>query len=371
MFRFDFSLFSKIFKYLTFTFILICFFGVFNVKADTSMPINQSYFGIDIAEYNPSSPSTPNPRYIGSYQINGNNTQYAMLDNTGNTSAIMFRIFLYGDFKKDNYYTFTFDYDMGDLLEVYLTPLNTINNVSLFNGSDYLIQAENTSAIAENPRSQIGKIVVSFKATANSSSVRILLGDSSSWNSILLTNYSTQYQQGFRIKSVTGTYTEDLSNAYLGQITQQNQTIINQNNQTNIKLDQAEETRKGILQTIIDLPKKFFEMLISLFIPEDFSFLDNFKYSLANKLGFIAEIPISVIDFIFNLVNKGWDSFNSITLPEIEMFGVSFWNSQEISLQEAIDIFSPYKYITDVICVILCVNTLRRWYETFASGGDN
>lgn len=141
--------------------------------------------------------------------------------------------------------------------------------------------------------------------------------------------------------------------------------------ETNEKLDEAEETRKGIWETIKELPGKLLDMLVGLFIPDDMSFLDNFRESLEDKLGFIAEVPLAILDFLFNLVSAGWDSFNSITLPSIEMFGVSFWDSQEISLQPAIDIFSPYKYITDVICVVLCVNTLRKWYENFASGGGN
>lgn len=145
--------------------------------------------------------------------------------------------------------------------------------------------------------------------------------------------------------------------------------ITNEQKKTNDKLDKAEETRQGIWETIKSLPGKFLDMLKGLFIPDNFDFLDNFKESLENKLGFIAEVPLSVIDFILDLATASWEEFNSITLPSIEMFGVHFWNSQEISLQEAINIFRPYRYITDVICVILCVNTLRKWHDKFASGG--
>ena len=151
----------------------------------------------------------------------------------------------------------------------------------------------------------------------------------------------------------------------------QNNTIINQNQQTNDKLDQAEETRKGIWQTIKELPSKFLDMLKGLFIPDNFDFLDDFKNTLETKLGFIAEVPIALIDFISGLVTTNWSEFNSISFPAIEIFGVNFWGSQEVSLQEAIDIFSPYKYITDVICVVICVNTLKRWYDDFAGGGNS
>lgn len=142
-----------------------------------------------------------------------------------------------------------------------------------------------------------------------------------------------------------------------------------ENKKTNEKLDKAEETRQGIWETIKGLPGKFLDMLKGLFIPDNFDFLDDFKEVLEDKLGFIAEVPLAVIDFILGLATASWDDFNSITLPTIDIFGVNFWNSQEISLQPAIDIFSPYKYITDVICVALCVNTLKKWYDKFASGG--
>lgn len=161
------------------------------------------------------------------------------------------------------------------------------------------------------------------------------------------------------------------NNSNTNKILEQEKKLQEEQQKTNDKLDKAEDTRKGIWETIKELPSKFLDMLLGLFIPDDMSFLDNFRESLENKLGFIAEVPLSILDFLFNLVSSGWDEFNSITLPSIEMFGVSFWNSQDISLQEAIDIFSPYKYVTDVICVILCVNTLRKWYESFASGGVN
>lgn len=161
-------------------------------------------------------------------------------------------------------------------------------------------------------------------------------------------------------------------------IINQNDTMINQNHQiidkqeqTNNKLDQAEVTRKGIWESIKELPSKFLNMLKGLFIPDNFDFLDDFKNTLETKLGFIAEVPISLLDFISGLLTTNWSEFNSISFPAIEIFGVNFWGSQEVSLQEAIDIFSPYKYITDVICVVICVNTLKRWYENFAGGGNS
>ena len=146
------------------------------------------------------------------------------------------------------------------------------------------------------------------------------------------------------------------------------QDIIDNQNKNH---EESEETRKSIWDSIKELPSKFFDMLISLFIPDDFSFLDNFKITLQNKLGFIAEIPISILDFLINLASVTWEPFDSISFPSIELFGVNFWDSQEISLQPAIEIFEPYKYITDLLCVILCCNTLLHWYKSFTNGGGN
>lgn len=161
------------------------------------------------------------------------------------------------------------------------------------------------------------------------------------------------------------------TNKKLDEVKEESKKHTEEQKKTNKKLEEAQETRKGIWETIKGIPGKLLDMLKGLFIPDDFDFINNFKEVLEDKLGFIAEVPLAVIDFILGLATASWEEFNSITLPSIEMFGVHFWNSQEISLQEAIDIFSPYKYVTDVICVCLCVNTLKRWHDHFANGGTN
>lgn len=160
------------------------------------------------------------------------------------------------------------------------------------------------------------------------------------------------------------------TNKKLDEVKEETKKHTEEQKKTNKKLEEAQETRKGIWETIKGLPGKLLDMLKGLFIPDNFDFLNDFKETLENKLGFIAEVPISIIEFAFGLATATWEEFNSITFPSIEIFGVNFWNSQEISLQEAINIFRPYRYITDVICVVICVRTLRKWYEKFGSGGD-
>lgn len=164
-------------------------------------------------------------------------------------------------------------------------------------------------------------------------------------------------------------------------IINQNDTIINKQNDTNSKLDEAENTRKGIwgtikevLSNIIALPKKIVEFLVdalkSLFIPEDMSFLDDFKETLENKLGFIAQIPIAIIDFGLDLVNLEVEEMTSITFPTVEIMGVHFWPDMNVDITPILDKFKNFKYLTDVLCVTLCVNTLRKWRERFTGGGE-
>lgn len=136
---------------------------------------------------------------------------------------------------------------------------------------------------------------------------------------------------------------------------------------------------KNILSYINPLSEKFFayklvELLIdalkSLIVPDDMSFVTDFVDALESKLGFIGAIPGQIIEFAINLVSASWTEFNSISFPSISIFGYNFWDSQEIDLTEAINIFKPFKYVTDCICVVLCARTLNKWREQFTGGSS-
>lgn len=162
--------------------------------------------------------------------------------------------------------------------------------------------------------------------------------------------------------------------------------IYNPNYCTN-KLDEAENTRKGILGKIGDLISyinptsenffvyKLIELLVnalkSLFIPEDLSFLNTFKDTISNKLGFIASIPIQIIDFILDLPNAVFEEVNTLHFPRVNIFGYYFWDDMEIDLTIGKSIFSTIKYLTDLTCIVLCVNTLWKWYHSFTGGDTN
>lgn len=157
------------------------------------------------------------------------------------------------------------------------------------------------------------------------------------------------------------------------------------------KLDEQTKTSKNIWETIKSFPStfskfftdladkigKFFDNLLtgilngikSLFVPDDFSFIDDFKTTLENKLGFIASIPIQLLDYLLSLKNKALNPMNKITFPKISIFGYYFWDDMEIDITKGLGWISSFKYLTDLGCVIIVVNTLRKWYVNF-TGGD-
>ena len=153
------------------------------------------------------------------------------------------------------------------------------------------------------------------------------------------------------------------------------------------KLDEQNKTSKSILGKIGDIlsyinpfSENFFayklvELIInglkSLFIPDNFDFLENFKDTMSEKLGFIASIPLQLIDFIIDLKDYAFSTPTSLTFPTISILGYSFWNEMTIDITEGLSWVSAIKYVTDIICVVLCVNTLRKFYNSFFGGGEN
>lgn len=137
------------------------------------------------------------------------------------------------------------------------------------------------------------------------------------------------------------------------------------------KLDEQNETSKGIWATIKNLPNAFLDMLLGLFIPKDLSFIDNFKNVISNKLGFIASVPIQIIDFTLGLANVAFEQITTISFPSISIFGFNFWNAEEIDITILLEKLKPFKYFTDFTCVILCCRTLYDFYHRFTGGDTN
>ena len=175
-------------------------------------------------------------------------------------------------------------------------------------------------------------------------------------------------------------------NSSVSEVKQEITGMQNEQKETNKKLDEQNETSKGILGKIKDILSyinpfsenffayKLIELLIDglkkLFVPDNFDFINDFKDSLENKLGFIASVPIQLIDYILSLKDKVFTPMNTFTFPSVSIFGYYFWNSTTINLNEGLSWISAFKYLTDLACVIIMVNTLRKWYANFTGGAE-
>lgn len=96
----------------------------------------------------------------------------------------------------------------------------------------------------------------------------------------------------------------------------------NKIDETNDKLDEAENTRKGIWATIKDLPNQFLNMLKGLFIPEDDFFtnwFDDFMSFVELKLGFLATPFTIFIDFIESYLELDSSTDVIINIPDISV----------------------------------------------------
>lgn len=194
-------------------------------------------------------------------------------------------------------------------------------------------------------------------------------------------------------------------------IINQNETIINQNqgiidnqNKTNEKLDEAENTRKGIWETIKSIPGtigtffdnlgtkigNFFKDLLdgiidglkTLFIPEDGYFetwFNNFKNYFEVKLGFLATPFTIFIDFVNSYLEL--DSSNDIiidipdiTVPNFEenkiVSATSFNWSQTLKSKESLNtLWQLYLSFVDVYLILNFINLCENKYNRIF-GGD-
>lgn len=156
------------------------------------------------------------------------------------------------------------------------------------------------------------------------------------------------------------------------------QSIINNNNENANKItsaindihkdnEQAEKTRKGILQSIIDLPKTlvnlFVDMLKGLFIPTDEQINDILDKSsdMAQNFGFIGQSVNFFIKLFTSLLSANQGS-GCVTLPELTLkFSESSLNMDDWTLWNERDVcFSDHPWIgkTEIIDTIRTVTTL-------------
>lgn len=252
----------------------------------------------------------------------------------------------------------------------YATDPSEVTNIRM-NTTSYSCNYSNSSYIG-------GKVVIITFATYSSGA-----------NSIVLYQNANASVQLIDFVVDTSGYVNPIN--YSSQtLINQNSQIINQNNtiinnqediknntdeiNNNITSDDSDTTSskcgiicklKGIFTGIIELPGKILNLLKSLFIPDDFDFVNEFADTLEDKLGFIAQVPISFITFLKDLATATWEDITSITFPEIEVFGYKFWTSQEIDITLILNKLKPYRYVTDIACVCICIAALKRHYDNF------
>ena len=168
----------------------------------------------------------------------------------------------------------------------------------------------------------------------------------------------------------------------LAEVQEQNETVIEQNETVIEQNEEAESTRKGIWQTIKDLPNAFLDMLKSLIVPEDEFFsnwFDDLKAFFEKKLGFLATPFTLIIDFInyyLDLDSSADIIINipDITVPNFEEYvlieATSFNWSQLLNSKDALKtLWILYLDFIDVFLILNFIGLCERVYARIF-GGD-
>lgn len=148
--------------------------------------------------------------------------------------------------------------------------------------------------------------------------------------------------------------------------------------------EEAEQTRKGILQAILDLPKTLLDGFIGLFVPTEEQVQEvqeKFNSLLENKLGLgyqaselVATLFTGVVDaltspdpysFVFpevSFVLPGANGTEDKTISLIEETPISLDNA-------LMDILRPAaSSIVLIVCGLAFVNAMKRFLDAFVSG---
>lgn len=225
---------------------------------------------------------------------------------------------------------------------------------------------------------------------------------------------NTSYNTFMRILSVFGSDTLSYADIEAGQndaIQSQQKEAIEatkkvqeEQKKTNEKLDEAENTRKGIWETIKSIPGtigtffdnlgtkigNFFKDLLDgileglkkLFIPEDDYFknwFDDFKTYFEEKLGFIATPFTIIIDFVNSYLNLSSSNDIIIDVPDItvpnfeenKIISATTFNwSQTLRSKQALNtLWQLYLSFIDVYLILNFINLCESKYNRIF-GGD-
>lgn len=169
--------------------------------------------------------------------------------------------------------------------------------------------------------------------------------------------------------------------------------INNQNGNTQTivdKLEEQEETSKGIWQTIKDifvflkeLPSKLVNLLLdglkSLFIPDSdelSSIMDNFKATMSEKLGVIYQVGDLLIGIFQDIMSDTQEADSCLTFPSLSIPNVStpIFEEQEWCFSSITDkipiLLTTIRGITGILITIAFVNMLKKKYDDFINGGN-
>lgn len=261
-----FRVLGRVFAYLLIGILIYLFsskIGLIDAQAKPVTDVSGSYGFIRCT--NDEVNGLSNCAYVQSYGIIGKDTTYTMLDKASLFSVgglthtrynVFTSLFLFPNlnYKNGSFYTLNFEYDQGGYVSTIIDTLTKDNLiVESFNGSDFQSGGYTDLNFSADKN---GHISITFKATTDTSSYRIRIQPGVP----LWTNTSVQYAQGVRVYLISANVEDNLSDALLNQITNQNQIIINQNqqlidstNQTNDKIDNLDSTIKSDDISDIDL----------------------------------------------------------------------------------------------------------------------
>ena len=307
----DFYLFnSKIHKSKFIVFIAIICFLVFPDKTFAKEINVNGYYGlINCTEIvNNNSSSIVDCSYVKSEIINGTNTVYSKLpkatvDFSGTTSnyTVSNTLFLFGyySFTKDNYYTLNFEFDNGSYIDNTLSSTLVSDVFFGYYGSSDYIENQGLSDLAYSVTYDTstfkGHISITFKCTKDTSSYRFKIV-----RMPILRNYSFQYDQFFRVYLLNAIEEEDNSNALLGQITTQNSTIINQNQE---QLNQQQQINDKLDDLFDDEP-------LSEEVIDDFFEGIGANFTTDTPISDLILMPLTILEAYSNGISSSCSSFN-------------------------------------------------------------
>lgn len=172
----------------------------------------------------------------------------------------------------------------------------------------------------------------------------------------------------------------------------ENSSQLNEQVKTNEKLDEANETSKGIwgtikevLSNIISLPMKLVELLIdalkSLFVPTDEQLYEiiNDSKELSENFGFVGEsinFFINIFTSLLGMVNaNGCIELPEFTIGKTSLFdSFTFWKAQNVCLNDNVILsnnINTIRTITSIVLVGLFINFASKQFFNILSKNES